>query len=130
MPTAHPADPPPSSGSTCLPACLIHTPPPLERPQAERVLAAVDEWHFDAFRLEKATQGHALSCLAFYLLQRGGMVRRFSLNPLLLARCGARPPARPPAGRAGGWSSEWRGLPAGAGDVVGSAVVGSGQWWG
>ena len=89
--------------AACLcvrPACLRpsraasppnpHPTPPTETPrlQAERVLAAADDWHFDAFRLEQATQGHALSCLAFYLLQRTGLVRRFSLNPLLLARWG------------------------------------------
>lgn len=75
-----------ASARKALAKQLAQPPAPSLIQEAERVLAAADDWHFDAFRLEAATQGHALSCLAFYLLQRGGMVRRFSLNPLLLAR--------------------------------------------
>ncbi|PNG99237.1 Calcium/calmodulin-dependent 3',5'-cyclic nucleotide phosphodiesterase 1B, partial [Tetrabaena socialis] len=52
----------------------------------ERLLAGVDSWHFDTWKLQEATQGHALSSLGYFILQREGLVKRFRLKPVTLAR--------------------------------------------
>ena len=54
--------------------------------QSERLLDQVDSWEFDTWALQEATQGHALSVLGFYLMQRAGLVSRFRLKPIVLAR--------------------------------------------
>ncbi|KAG2441899.1 hypothetical protein HXX76_003505 [Chlamydomonas incerta] len=54
--------------------------------QAEKLLAHVDEWHFDMLQVAKATNGHALSVVGFFILQRSGLISRFKLNPVALAR--------------------------------------------
>ena len=61
----------------------------MPRRQAERLLATCEEWQFDAFALAKATQGHPLSALSFYLFQRHGLIERFSINRSVLTRWGA-----------------------------------------
>ena len=55
-------------------------------PQVERLLAKSDSWEFDTWALQEATQGHALSVLGFYLMQRAGLVSRFKLSAPQLAR--------------------------------------------
>ncbi|GLC67880.1 hypothetical protein PLESTF_000618600 [Pleodorina starrii] len=63
-----------------------------ERPPApilqevERLLAGADGWHFDAWALRDASGGHALSALGFYLIQREGLMTRFHIKPVVLAR--------------------------------------------
>ncbi|KAG2425824.1 hypothetical protein HXX76_013449 [Chlamydomonas incerta] len=61
-------------------------PPPTVIQEVERLLAKSDSWEFDTWALQEATQGHALSVLGFYLMQRAGLVTRFKLNPTQLAR--------------------------------------------
>ena len=53
--------------------------------QLTAVLAGVDDWQFDAFRLEAASGGRPLSCLAFFLMKRTEMVERFHLEETKLA---------------------------------------------
>ncbi len=50
------------------------------------VLAGVDGWTFDAFRLEEASGGRPLSTLAFALLKRTGIVDCLQLDEARLAR--------------------------------------------
>ncbi len=53
----------------------------------DRLLArAESSFYFNVFALEEATSGHALSVLAFFLLNRTGLVATFQLNLLKLAR--------------------------------------------
>ncbi|GLC55070.1 hypothetical protein PLESTB_000940400 [Pleodorina starrii] len=59
-------------------------PPVLE--EVERVLALADAWQYDTWRLAEVTQGHALSCLGFYLLHREGLISQFRIRPTKLAR--------------------------------------------
>lgn len=54
--------------------------------QVDSVLATVDDWQFDAFRLHDATAGHPLSTLSFYLLQRSGLVEKYQMDAVRLAR--------------------------------------------
>ncbi|KAG2451652.1 hypothetical protein HYH02_003432 [Chlamydomonas schloesseri] len=54
--------------------------------QAEKLLARVDEWQFDMLEVAKATNGHALSVVGFFILQKSGLISRFKLNPVVLAR--------------------------------------------
>ena len=49
------------------------------------MLAGVDDWQFDAFRLEAASGGRPLSCLAFFLMKRTELVERFHLEETKLA---------------------------------------------
>jgi hypothetical protein len=54
--------------------------------QAERLLSTADGWQFDTWALQEATQGHALSALGFYLIQRAGLIKAFRIKPVTLAR--------------------------------------------
>jgi hypothetical protein len=70
-------------------SAALAPPPPPPRPllsDVERLLAGVDGWQFDCFALQEASQGHGLSCLAWYLLQREGLIDHFQLRPAQLAR--------------------------------------------
>jgi hypothetical protein len=49
-------------------------------------LEASNHWQFDAFKLADATDGHPLSALGFYTFQSAGLIERFKLNPIKLAR--------------------------------------------
>ncbi|KAG2490637.1 hypothetical protein HYH03_011028 [Edaphochlamys debaryana] len=75
--------PPPASGA---PRRVSVAPPPAMIEETERLLAMADGWQFDTWRLQEATQGHALSSLGFFLMQRAGLVKRFRLKPMVLAR--------------------------------------------
>mmetsp|Transcript_34412 Transcript_34412/g.76444 ORF Transcript_34412/g.76444 Transcript_34412/m.76444 type:complete len:639 (+) Transcript_34412:160-2076(+) len=55
-------------------------------PAMEAVLATVDEWRFDAFKLSEATQGHPLSALGFWLMKRYDIIDHFQLDATRLAR--------------------------------------------
>ena len=46
----------------------------------------MDEWQFDSFALHDACDGRPLSCVAFFLLEKMGLVRKFFLNETRLAR--------------------------------------------
>lgn len=52
----------------------------------ETVLATVDDWCFDAFKLDEVCQGHPLSTLAFYLFSRNGLIQKYDLEEVRLAR--------------------------------------------
>ncbi|GLC47046.1 hypothetical protein PLESTM_002012800 [Pleodorina starrii] len=55
--------------------------------QVERLLSeAHSGWQYDIWALQGATQGHALSVLGFYLIQRAGLISRFGLSAVRLAR--------------------------------------------
>ncbi|GLC38258.1 hypothetical protein PLESTB_000940300 [Pleodorina starrii] len=54
--------------------------------EVERMLAMADAWQYDTFRLAEVSQGHALSCLGFYLLHREGLISQFRIRPTKLAR--------------------------------------------
>ncbi|EFJ46426.1 3'5'-cyclic nucleotide phosphodiesterase, partial [Volvox carteri f. nagariensis] len=45
-----------------------------------------DSWQFDTLGLQEISGGHALSALGFFLMQREGLVERFRMEPLRLAR--------------------------------------------
>ncbi|KAG2436688.1 hypothetical protein HXX76_006216 [Chlamydomonas incerta] len=61
-------------------------PPPPVIEEVERLLADADSWTFDTWRLAEATQGHALSAMAFYLMHREGLITKFKIKPAILAR--------------------------------------------
>ncbi|GLI63025.1 hypothetical protein VaNZ11_005885, partial [Volvox africanus] len=68
-----------SRGSGVVPEPLIE--------EVERMLAlAYDSWQYDTWRLADVTQGHALSCLGFYLLHREGLISQFRIQPTKLAK--------------------------------------------
>ncbi|EFJ46356.1 3'5'-cyclic nucleotide phosphodiesterase [Volvox carteri f. nagariensis] len=52
----------------------------------ERLLCRCDSWQFDTLGLQEISGGHALSALGFFLMQREGLVERFRMEPLRLAR--------------------------------------------
>ncbi len=54
--------------------------------QVERLLSCVDGLRYDTWALDAATGGHALSALGFFLLQREGLLARFSLPPSRVIR--------------------------------------------
>lgn len=58
--------------------------PPIEH--VEQVLQSAHEWQFDAFALEKATSGHPLSTLAYFLFSKQGLIDHYQLRPTALAR--------------------------------------------
>ncbi|KAG2437343.1 hypothetical protein HXX76_006000 [Chlamydomonas incerta] len=76
---------PPASQQLVVPPMPMPPPPPVIE-DVERVLAAADNWCFDTWALDEVTQGHALSALGFYLLQRQGLLAKLGLNPLVVAR--------------------------------------------
>lgn len=55
-------------------------------PAMEAVLATVEEWRFDAFKLAEVTQGHPLSALSFWLFKRYNLIEQFQLDAVKLAR--------------------------------------------
>ncbi len=52
------------------------------------MLSKVDDWQFDTFALERATNGRPLSALAFALFQRSELNTRFGIHEGKLVRCG------------------------------------------
>eukprot|EP00983_Pelagomonas_calceolata_P076069 1153266-Pelagomonas_calceolata.AAC.3 len=46
----------------------------------------VDDWNFNAFELDTASDGRPLSTLAFALLSRGSLISHFKINSVKLAR--------------------------------------------
>ncbi|KAG2490632.1 hypothetical protein HYH03_011023 [Edaphochlamys debaryana] len=80
--------PPPAPSPASLPSGPAPTlaVPASVLEETERLLAMADGWQFDTWRLQEATQGHALSSLGFFLMQRAGLVKRFRLRPVVLAR--------------------------------------------
>jgi hypothetical protein len=53
----------------------------------EQLLAGAETaMTYDTFELAASSDGHALSTLAYYLMQRTGLVSEFNLDPTLLAR--------------------------------------------
>ncbi|KAG2439842.1 hypothetical protein HYH02_010474 [Chlamydomonas schloesseri] len=61
-------------------------PPPAIVEEVERILSKADSWQFDTWALKDATGGFPLSALGFYLIKRAGLVSRFHLKPVILAR--------------------------------------------
>lgn len=57
--------------------------------QLASALAKVDEWQYDAFNLASVSFGKPLSCLAFFLMKRMELIKKFDLNEVKLARYGA-----------------------------------------
>ena len=60
-------------------------PPPLL--QLLSALSTLDEWSYDSFHLEEASDGRPLSALSFALFKRSGIVSCLKLNENKLARC-------------------------------------------
>ncbi|KAJ9516143.1 hypothetical protein QJQ45_024571 [Haematococcus lacustris] len=50
------------------------------------LVSGADQWTFDAFRLDELSSGHALSTLAFYLLQSTGLMKQHSIRGVKVAR--------------------------------------------
>ncbi|KAG2425826.1 hypothetical protein HXX76_013451 [Chlamydomonas incerta] len=87
-----------SNGAAAIAPCqVLASPPPFTPqtlplpqqpciPEVERLLAKSDSWEFDMWALQEATQGHALSVLGFYLMRRTGLMDRFKLKPVKIAR--------------------------------------------
>jgi hypothetical protein len=49
-------------------------------------MVAAEQWSFDAYALEEASEGRPLSTLAFWLLHTSGFVRSAQLDQVKLAR--------------------------------------------
>ncbi|KAG2436172.1 hypothetical protein HYH02_011675 [Chlamydomonas schloesseri] len=75
-----------TSGQHLAPAAVVVMPPPPVIEEVERLLAGADAWTYDTWKLAEATQGHALSALAFYLMHREGLISKFNIKPAVLAR--------------------------------------------
>jgi hypothetical protein len=75
-----------ASSSSSQPQGKLPSPemPPIEH--VEQVLQSANEWQFDAFALEKATNGHPLSTLAYFLFSKQGLIDHYQLRPTALAR--------------------------------------------
>lgn len=54
--------------------------------QLDSVLATCDNWRFDAYALEEASQGHPLSVLGFWLFHATGLMRSEDLSRARLVR--------------------------------------------
>ena len=54
--------------------------------QLELALSKVDDWQFDSFELERATNGRPLSVLAFALIKNAGLSTVLNLDERKLAR--------------------------------------------
>lgn len=65
------------------PLCLVQ---PLTPAQLSEVLQEVDNWQFDMFKLEQASNGHCLSLLAYHLFKRMDMIRQLHLSEMKLIR--------------------------------------------
>ena len=50
------------------------------------VLEQAHNWQFDSFSLDRASDGHPLSVMAFYLFKKMDITKRFHLNETKLAR--------------------------------------------
>ncbi|KAG2437153.1 hypothetical protein HXX76_005820 [Chlamydomonas incerta] len=74
------------AGTTKKGPALLSSPPPPIIDEVEKVLASADGWQFDTWRLRDVTNGHALSALGFFLIQRAGLIPRLKLKPAVLAR--------------------------------------------
>lgn len=74
--SSRPGDPEPGSDS----------PEPPLLTALDGLLGRSDQWHFDAFQLDEATQGHPLSVLGYYLFHSTGLMRLFNIPPVTLAR--------------------------------------------
>jgi hypothetical protein len=49
-------------------------------------LESANGWEHDVLALESVTNGHALSALGFYTIQRAGLIHALKLDGLKLAR--------------------------------------------
>jgi hypothetical protein len=54
--------------------------------QLEQALGDCNNWAFDAYALDEAALGRPLSCLAFWLMHRGGFIKQMTLDQVKLAR--------------------------------------------
>lgn len=64
-----------------------HPPVSLQPPDTlARLLATANDWCWDAFRLDQATGGHALSQLALHLFRTSGLVEKFDIPEAKLMR--------------------------------------------
>ena len=54
--------------------------------QLAAALRGVDEWQYDSFQLDRASGGHALSCLAYHLMKRTQLIKQLHLSETRLAR--------------------------------------------
>ncbi|GFH16390.1 phosphodiesterase [Haematococcus lacustris] len=61
-------------------------PPAIVDELEQFLVAGADQWTFDAFRLDQLSSGHALSTLAFYLLQSTGLMKQHSIRGVKVAR--------------------------------------------
>lgn len=78
-----------NSKCICHPSAPTHLAPPacpLPHPKMTSLLAGVDEWQYDSFALDAATGGRPLSCLAFHLFERQGLIKTLKLDATKLAR--------------------------------------------
>ena len=46
----------------------------------------LDAWQFDSFELNRVSEGRSLSCLAFHLMKKMDLIKRFHLDEGKLAR--------------------------------------------
>ncbi|KAJ9516140.1 hypothetical protein QJQ45_024568, partial [Haematococcus lacustris] len=65
---------------------LTVVPPVIVDELEQFLVAGADQWTFDAFRLDQLSSGHALSTLAFYLLQSTGLMKQHSIRGVKVAR--------------------------------------------
>ncbi|GFH25584.1 PDEase domain-containing protein, partial [Haematococcus lacustris] len=65
---------------------LTNVPPVIVDELEQFLVSGADQWTFDAFRLDQLSSGHALSTLAFYLLQSTGLMKQHSIRGVKVAR--------------------------------------------
>ncbi|XP_076069580.1 dual specificity calcium/calmodulin-dependent 3',5'-cyclic nucleotide phosphodiesterase 1A-like isoform X6 [Oratosquilla oratoria] len=53
-------------------------------PEVTRILKGVDDWNFDVFLLQEASNNTPLRCLAYELLNRYGLLHKFKIPPATL----------------------------------------------
>ena len=54
--------------------------------QLSSSLGAIDSWQYNSFKLEEVSGGRPLSCLAFFLMKKMDLIKRFHLDETKLAR--------------------------------------------
>ena len=74
------------------PLVLTHFPPVhthiyvLAIPQLMVSLGDINSWQYNSFQLEDVSGGRPLSCLAFHLMKKMDIIKRFHLDETKLAR--------------------------------------------
>ena len=66
---------------------LPHAPLIISPIQLSRLLSSSENWQYNSFDLETETSGRPLSSMAFFLMKKMDLVKKFHLDETKLARC-------------------------------------------